>query len=182
MRYRNSPKARPVAFPQEFFSSREKHSPQSTHDRSKTLMRRLSVAAGVALVALAFAAASRVADTREGLIAEVVTLFSGLAGVGLLLYGLTSGRGPRRRPATSETKLVDETTKARNANDLVLGGAGLVLAIALVIGLALSGGAMWAGFGAVMLLPMAAGSVYLCARFIRSPTRTWRIDLRRRDR
>lgn len=182
MRYRNSPKARPMAFPQEFFSPREKHLLQATHDRPKTLMRRLSVAAGVALVVLAFGAASRVADTREGLIAEVVTLFSALAGVGLLLYGLTSGRGPRRRPANADTKLVAETTKARSANDLALGAAGLVLAIALVIGLAVSGGAMWAGFGAVMLLPMAAGSAYLCARFIRAPSRTWHLDIRRRDR
>lgn len=145
-------------------------------------MRRLSVAAGVALVALAFAAASRVADTRAGLIAEVVTLFSGLAGVGLLLYGLTSGRGPRRPTATAGTGPVNETAGPRSANDLALGVAGLVLAAALVIGLAVSGGAMWAGFGAVMLLPMAAGSVYLCVRFIRAPSRTWRIDLRRRDR
>ncbi|HLJ02412.1 MAG TPA: hypothetical protein VKT31_03180 [Solirubrobacteraceae bacterium] len=144
-------------------------------------MRWLSVAAGVALVALAFAAASRVADTREGLIAEVVTLFSGLAGVGLLLFGLTSGRGPRRPPSTA-TKLVDETTKTRSANDLALGTAGLVVAIALVIGLAASGGAVWAGFGALMLSPMVAGSAYLCVRFIRAPSRIWRLDLRRRNR
>ena len=49
-------------------------------------MRWLSVIAGVALLALAIAAVTRVADTREGLVAEIVTLLGALAGVSLLIY------------------------------------------------------------------------------------------------
>src|SRR5690349_7637472 len=44
----------------------------------RTEMRRFALVAGTALVILAFAAATRVADTREGLIAEVVTLLTGV--------------------------------------------------------------------------------------------------------
>ena len=54
-------------------------------------MRWVSLGAGIALTVLAFAAATRVADTREGLIAEVITLLAGLAGISLLLYGLIGG-------------------------------------------------------------------------------------------
>ena len=144
-------------------------------------MRWLFLAAGAALVVLAFAAGSRVADTREGLIAEVVALFSGLGGIGLLLYGLTANRGPKPQTARP-SPTVDDRTRPRTANDLLIGAGGIVLAVALVTGLALSGGALWAGFGAVMLLPMVGGSVYLCVRFARAPARVWRVGLRRRDR
>ena len=73
---------------------------------------------GLALVAIAFIAASNVADTREGLIAEVVTLFSGLVGVLLLLYGLVPKRAAGARdaapPAPSELG-----PGPRSANDLL---------------------------------------------------------------
>jgi mannose/fructose/N-acetylgalactosamine-specific phosphotransferase system component IIC len=45
---------------------------------------------------------------------------------------------------------------------------GLVLAVVLLAGLSVSGGALWAGLGFALLLPMIAGSVYLCVRFLRS--------------
>jgi hypothetical protein len=129
---------------------------------------------GVVLVAVAFAAATRVADTREGLVAEVVTLLSGLGGVGLLLYGLTAGRtaagatAPARRPSQT-------SPRPRPRRDLLLGSGGVALALILLGGLAASGGPLWAGIGFVLLLPMIAGSVYLIVRSVRSartsPTR-----------
>ena len=42
------------------------------------------------------------------------------------------------------------------------------LAVLLVAGLAISGGLLLAGFGLALLLPMIAGSVYLCVRFLRA--------------
>lgn len=38
----------------------------------------------------------------------------------------------------------------------------------LLGGLALSGGGLWLGLGFALLLPMIAGSVYLCVRFLRA--------------
>ena len=143
-------------------------------------MRRvLALGAGLLLIAVAFAGASRVADTREGLIAEVVTLLSGLAGTGLLLYGLVPRRrragGPGPPPASGLTP----KRARRSANDLVLGAAGLLVAAVLLGGLVVSAGWTWAFVGAVLLLPMLAGSTYLLAAFIRAPDREWRIDLQR---
>ena len=143
-------------------------------------MRWLSLGAGVALVAIAFAAATRVADTREGLISEVITLLAGLVGISLILYGLFANVRPSRttaqaaRPTNSEKKQTVPT-----ANALVIGGGGIVLAAVLLTGLAISGGVLWAGLGLILLLPMVAGSAYLCIRFVRSPERDWTIDLRR---
>ena len=181
MRSRESPKARPMAFPQEFFSTHAKDLRRSPCARAGDVMRWPSLLAGVALVVLAFAAASHVADTREGLIAEVVTLFSGLAGIALLLYGLTARRAPSASSPGAAGR-TDDWSRTRTANDLVMGGGGIVLAVALVAGLAISGGAVWAGFGAVMLSPMVIGCVYLCVRFARAPSREWRITLRRKSR
>ena len=130
-------------------------------------MRALSLVAGIALAALAFAAATRVTDTREGLVAEVVTLLAGLAGVGLLIYALTA----RRRPAATGATPPSASTPIaapRSTRDLVLGAAGVALALLLLAGLVLSGGLLWAGLGLALLLPMLAGSVYLCVRFLRS--------------
>ncbi len=127
-------------------------------------MRWLSLVAGAALLALAFGAATRVTDTREGLIAEVIALLGGLAGVVLLIYGLavrkraTAPTAPQRPPAVP---------RARSRNDLLLGAGGIALALILLGGLAASGGIWWAAIGLVLLLPMIAGSVYLCARFLR---------------
>ncbi len=128
-------------------------------------MRWLSLATGVVLIAVAFAAGTRVADTREGLIAEVITLLGGLGGVGFLLYGLIR-RAPR--PAAVPVTRSAAPAAARPARDLALGSGGLLLAAVLLSGLAVSGGWQWAALGFVLLLPMIAGSAYLCARFLRA--------------
>lgn len=128
-------------------------------------MRRLALVAGAALVVVAFAAATRVADTREGLIAEVVTLLAGVVAVGLLIYGLAARRetGPGER-----TVRAPGPAQPRTSRDLVVGAGGVVLSAVLVIGLALSGGLLSAAFGLVLLIPMIAGCVYLCVRFLRA--------------
>lgn len=142
------------------------------------MRRTLGVGGGLLLVAVAFIAATNVADTRQGLIAEIVTLLSGLAGVALLLYGLVP-----KRPATPSAGMPRPAEAAakrpRTANDLVLGAAGLLLAAVLLTGIVLSAGWTWALLGTVLLLPMTLGSGYLLASFIRAPQRDWRIDLRR---
>jgi hypothetical protein len=131
-------------------------------------VRWLSLVAGAALVGLAFAAAFRVSDTREGLIAEIVTLLAGLAGVGLLIYALTARRRQTPVQAAPRQEQTPVTTRARANRDLLLGSSGIALAVVLVSGLAFSGGALWAVFGLALLLPMIAGSVYLCVRFLRA--------------
>jgi hypothetical protein len=140
--------------------------------------RPLGIAGGLLLVAVAFIAATKVADTREGLVAEVVTLMSGLAGVGLLLYGLIPRR-PAAAPAGAPRPGGSRSQGPRSANDLVLGALGLVVAIGLLAGLVLSAGWLWALLGGVLLLPMTIGCGYLLAAFIRAPQREWKIDLRR---
>ena len=133
---------------------------------------------GLALVVVAFVAAGRVADTREGRIAEVVTLFAGLAGVLLLLYGLIPKR-PDRRPQEPATAAIRRESGPRSANDLLLGSAGLLVAAVLLTALVMSGGWQWALIGALLLVPMIAGCIYLCAAFAAAPERDWTIDLRR---
>ncbi len=142
-------------------------------------MRWVSLGAGIALVVVAFAAATRVADTREGLIAEVITLFAGLAGISLLLYGLVAGARrsmPRPEPPSPGKP---PAPAARPITDLLLGGSGIAIAIVLLSGLAITGGIQWAILGTVLLLPMIAGSTYLCMRFARAPAREWKINLSR---
>ncbi|MGA8923342.1 MAG: hypothetical protein WB682_09375 [Candidatus Dormiibacterota bacterium] len=141
-------------------------------------MRWVSLGAGIVLIVLAFAAATRVADTREGLIAEVITLLAGLAGISLLLYGLIGGA--TRTTAGTERPLPAKVPApaVRPVTDLLAGGGGIVIAFVLLGGLAVTGGFEWAGLGLVILLPMLAGSVYLCVRFARAPAREWRIDLK----
>jgi hypothetical protein len=128
------------------------------------MTRWVALAIGVALVAVAFAAGSRVADTREGLIAEVITLFAGLIGISLVLYGLFAGSRPRPRliPQASAPAVA-----VRPGRELAMGGGGLALAAVLVGGLGLTAGWRWAALGLVLLLPMIAGSAYLCARYLR---------------
>ena len=142
------------------------------------VIRAAAIGSGALLIGVAFVAAFGVADTRQGLIAEVVTLLSGLAGIGLLIYGLV----PHRSSAGRQQSGVATPTRAalpRTANDLVTGIGGLLLAAVLLTGLAISGGWLWAGLGAVLLLPMGIGSAYLVGAFMRDPDRTWRIDLGR---
>jgi len=49
-----------------------------------------------------------------------------------------------------------------------IGAAGLVISVILIGGLAISAGWQWAALGSVMLLPMIAGSAFLCVRFLRA--------------
>jgi len=125
---------------------------------------------GVVLIGVAVAAFTRVSDTRAGLLAEVVTLLGGLAGVSLLLYGLAARRRSRTRDDTTVTSssVPPRVPRPRSRNDILLGASGIALAIVLVGGLALSAGFWWGLFGLVLLLPMIAGSVYLCLRYLRA--------------
>ena len=130
-------------------------------------MRWLATLAGVALIVLAIGAVTRVADTREGLIAEAVTLLGALAGVSLFIYGLTarpqspSALSPRPTPQLAGPR-------PRSARDLALGAAGILLALMLLVGLGVSGGLIWAAFGLALLTPMVVGCVYLCLRYLRA--------------
>jgi hypothetical protein len=138
-----------------------------------------SLGAGAILVVTAFAAAMHVADTRDGLIYEVVTLLAGLAGVGLLLYGLVTTLG-RPRPVVVEVSAsTPAVEKVHNAGELLVGAIGLAVAAVLVGGIAATEGLFWALLGAVLLLPMIAGCVYLCVAFARAPRREWKIDLQK---
>lgn len=128
-------------------------------------MRWLSLLVGFGLVVVAFAAGSRVADTREGLIAEVITLLAGLVGVSLVLYGLLAGARPAPRQSVSQPPAAVRTPSSR---ELTIGAAGLVLSAVLIGGLTVSAGWQWAALGSVMLLPMIAGSAFLCIRFLRA--------------
>lgn len=130
-------------------------------------MRWIALVAGVALIALAAGAVTRVEDTREGLVAEIVTLLSALAGVSMLIYGLVARPRPHVPQPPGPARPVATEPRPRTARDLVLGAGGVFLALLLLGGLAVSGGALWAGFGLALLLPMIAGSVYLCVRFLR---------------
>lgn len=134
-------------------------------------MRWFALIAGTLLVAVAFGAATRVADSRAGLISEVITLLASLAGAGLLLYGLTARRDlppATAVPHPAEHPGPSSRSRPRTRRDLLLGAGGIALALFLVTGLGLSGDVWWALFGVVLLLPMIAGSVYLCVRFLRA--------------
>ena len=141
------------------------------------MARAAAIAFGAVLIAIAFVAALSVADTQRGLVAEVVTLLSGLAGTGLLLYGLV----PRRPSSGSRAGHLQRprAPAVRTANDLLIGSGGLLLAAVLMAGLAVSGGWLWAALGGVLLVPMMVGCTYLLAAFWRARDRQWRIDLKR---
>jgi hypothetical protein len=134
-------------------------------------VRWLPLVAGAALIAVAFAAATRVADTREGLIAEVVLLFAALAGIGLLVYGLAARRGLAAAPGGPALTVESAPPQPRSRRDLITGASGVALGAALLAGLALSGGILWLVLGFALLLPMLGGSVYLFVRFLRSASR-----------
>jgi peptidoglycan/LPS O-acetylase OafA/YrhL len=141
--------------------------------------RAVAIAVGLILITVAFVAATNVADTREGLIAEIVTLLAGLAGVGVLLFGLVPRRAPASQAASPRAAQPARATSPRTANDLLIGGSGLVVAVILIGGLLLSAGWQWALAGAVLLVPMIIGCAYLVVAFARARDRQWRIDLRR---
>ena len=58
--------------------------------------------------------------------------------------------------------------RAPSSREFAIGAAGLGLAAVLIGGLAVSAGWQWAALAAVMLLPMIAGSAFLCGRFLRA--------------
>jgi len=128
-------------------------------------VRRLAVVPGVLLIAIAFAAATRVANTREGLIAEVITLLAGLAGLTLVFFGLFSGLRLAPRPSVERPPAPARPPSSR---DFALGTAGLLLAVFLIGGWGISAGWQWAALSLVVLLPMIVGSVFLCLRFLRA--------------
>jgi len=130
-------------------------------------VRWLAVVAGMALIAIAVAAVTRVSDTREGLIAEVITLLSALAGISLAIYGFAARHRPGLAPTTAAI-LVEPQSRARSSRDLKLGSGGIALSVVLMVGLAISGGFLWAALGLALLLPMISGSVYLCVRYLRA--------------
>ena len=138
----------------------------------------VSVIVGLLLVAIAFFAGAQVADTRDGLVAEIITLLAGLAGVGLLLYGLV----PKRSDApgrSADARTRKPAPARRSANDLVAGTTGIAIAVVLIGGIGFTSGWAWAAMGAALLVPMLAGSVYLVVAFARAPERDWSVDLRR---
>ena len=113
-------------------------------------MRKIALIVGFALVVTAI---------------EIVTLLASLGGVALLVYGLAA-----RGPAMAGTQTTPRSTqpRPRTRRDLVYGTGGVIVAAALVTGLAVSGGPMLAAFGLALLLPMIAGCVYLCLRYLRA--------------
>jgi hypothetical protein len=143
-------------------------------------VRWLALVIGAVLIAIAFAAAGHVADTREGLVAEVIALLAGLVGVSLVLYAWVSGARPR--PDGAPAPAAKATVQIRSATELLAGAVGLLIAVALIMGVALSAGGLWVIVALVLLLPMILGSAYLCIRFFRAPKREWKIDLRQLTR
>ena len=142
-------------------------------------MRRPALVTGVVLIVVAFAAATRVADTREGLIYEVVTLLAGLAGVGLLLYGLVATFSHSRPATLAPPVLTPPPERVHNAGELLVGASGLVLAAILLAGIAITAGGLWVLLGSILLLPMIAGCIYLCFTFARAPRRDWKVDIQK---
>ena len=138
-------------------------------------MRWLALVAGVALIVIAVAAVTRVEDTREGLIAEIVTLLAGAAGVSLLIYGLAARRSVPKAPASSPPRPT-ATPVGRSRRDILLGAGGVALSVILLTGLAMTGGLLWAALGLALLLPMLSGSIYLCVRYVRAGPATDRIS------
>jgi len=143
-------------------------------------VRWLALVIGAVLIAIAFVASGRVADTQQGMVSEVITLFAGLVGVSLVLYAWVSGARPRAAGAPKAG--VKATVQIRSATELLAGAVGLVIAVALIAGVALSAGGLWVIVALVLLLPMILGSAYLCVRFFRAPKREWKIDLRQLTR
>jgi hypothetical protein len=142
-------------------------------------VRWLALAVGAVLVTIAFLAGGRVADTREGLIYEVVALLAGLGGVSLVLYGWVAASLRPRAASSPGPVSSPPQAQVRSANELLIGGAGLVIAAGLVIGIGVSAGLVWAAMGLVLLLPMVVGCAFLCWRFLRASQREWKIDLQR---
>lgn len=145
-------------------------------------MRWLALGTGAVLVVVAFLAGSRVADTREGLVFEVIALLAGLAGVILVMYGWVAATARAHAGPPLARAALPAAPQVRSANELVIGGGGLVIVAVLVTGIALSASVLWAVLGLVLLMPMAIGCAFLCLRFLRAPKRDWKIDIDRLTR
>jgi hypothetical protein len=144
-------------------------------------VRWLALVTGAVLVAIAFFAAGLVADSQEGQVAEDVALLAGLVGVVLIIYAWAGGA--RARPAVAQPMAAARApVQVRSATELLAGAVGLVVALVLIAGVALSAGGLWVIVAVVLLLPMILGSAYLCVRFVRAPQRDWKIDLRQLTR
>jgi hypothetical protein len=142
-------------------------------------VRWLALGTGAVLIVVAFLAGARVADTREGLVFEVIALLAGLAGVCLVLYGWVAATVRAHSGSPQAPAMSHQAPKARSANELLIGGGGLVIVVVLVAGIAFSASVLWAVLGLVLLMPMATGCAFLCFRFLRAPQREWKIDLER---
>ena len=142
-------------------------------------MRWLALGTGAVLVVVAFMAGSRVADTREGLVFEVIALLAGLAGVILVMYGWVAATARAHAGPPHARATLPAAPQVRSANELLIGGGGLLTVAFLVAGIALSSSVLWALLGLVLLMPMAIGCAFLCLRFLRAPQRDWRIDIDR---
>ena len=128
-------------------------------------MRRLALVTGIALVAIAFGAATRITNTREGLIAETIMYLAALVGLILIFYGLFGGARPAEKRDVPRSHAVPSPPSSRQ---FALGAGGLALAAILISGSGLTAGWQWAALSSVMLLPMIVGSAILCARFLRA--------------
>ncbi len=134
------------------------------------MIRWIALGSGVGLLAVSVIAFTKVADSREGQVAEVVTLLAFGIGFVLLIYAFAAR--PRPAPpaavAPKEPQGGHPSMPHGSPRDLALGAAGVVVSAVLVTGLAVTGGLLWAGLGFVVLLPMLAGSVYLCWRSLKT--------------
>lgn len=160
-------------------AERHAQAPDKASRRLRIGVRRLALGTGVILIAAAFAAATRVADTREGLVYEVVTLLTALAGVSLLLYGLVATMSHSAPPPPPPLAKVRAEGRIHNAVELLVGGSGLVVAAILLAGITATAGVLWAALGSILLLPMITGCIYLCFMFARGPKREWKLDLQK---
>ena len=134
------------------------------------MIRWIALGSGIALFGVSAIAFTKVADTREGQIAEVITLLAFGIGFLLLIYAFAARPRPTRPALPGGQPQAPTTAPAPRGSprDLAFGAAGVVVSAVLVTGLAVSGGLMWAGLGLVVLLPMLAGSVYLCWRSLKT--------------
>src|SRR6202165_77823 len=124
--------------------------------------RRWSAVAGVVLIAVAFGAATRVAKTREGLIAEVITLLAGLAGMTLVFFGLFTGLRLVPRPAVERPPAPARPPSLR---DFALGTAGLLLAVFLIGGWGFSAGWQGDARSVIVMVSWFVGGAFFSSRF-----------------
>src|SRR5256885_9481405 len=96
-------------------------------------MRWPTLVLGVILIAAAVGAFTRVADTREGLVAEVVTLLAGVAGVSLGVFRLAARKRPGNATRGSPAPAAP-AARPRLRHDILLCAGGNAAPVAPVIG------------------------------------------------